>query len=414
MPFCDKIIKNCRLCGNSDLDLQINLGEVPLGNNILKDFKKSLTVEEFPLSINKCKSCRHFQLSFSVSPKKLYAQNYSYLSGIGKSFLDHLEWSKNDILNFIDCDHRKIKILDIGSNDGTALKYFKNEGVDILGVDPAELPAKIANENQIPTINKFFSEKLSNYIKKKYGKFDVIISHNVLAHVEDINDVFNGINNLLENGGYLIFEIGYFGKLIRENIVDTIYHEHLDYHTKYSLANFLVSKGFSVLKIIENEIQGGSLRIYCKKDNKNKIINDNVKKNIDNEIEYINENSIRNWEKIVKNRFIKIRNILLEEKHSGKNLIGYGAPTKATLYLKNLDLNFKDIKYIVEDNKLKVGGYLPKTGIPIISSNSLASQKNNFIICFAWNFFDDIYCKLKEKQAEGILFNILTGEKKTL
>jgi SAM-dependent methyltransferase len=413
LSIFDKIIKNCRLCQKHDLSLQIDLGQVPLGNNLSSLYEESMEVEEYPLCINRCNTCGHFQLNYSVAPEKLYVKNYSYLSGIGKSFLDHLEWSKSDILDFILPLKSNVKVLDIGSNDGSALKFFQNTGAQVLGVDPAKLPAKIANENNIPTINNFFSKLLSESIKKTNGTFDIIISHNVLAHVEDLNDVFDGIANLLELGGTLIFEIGYFGNLIKNNIIDTIYHEHLDYHTKKSLSNFLVLKGFEVIKILENDIQGGSIRLYCKK-SVNNIIHEQVKRSIQSEISLLSSNSIIKWEKTIHDKFTQIKDIILKAKAEGKNLVGYGAPTKATLFLKKIKLSQGDIRFIIEDNNLKVGCYLPKTGIPIIHFKDYKSNRNDFIICFAWNFYKDIYFKLKKNKISGTLFNILSMESKVL
>ena len=143
----------------------------------------------------------------------------------------------------------------------------------VLGVDPAKLPAKIANENKIDTINDFFNSKTVEYIKSQYGSVDFITSHNVLAHVSNIREVFIGVYELLKKDGYFCFEVGYFLRVIQKNLFDTIYHEHLDYHDARPIVSFLKGLGFSVITISQNNIQGGSIRLLCKKDYKYSILN---------------------------------------------------------------------------------------------------------------------------------------------
>ena len=164
-------------------------------------------------------------------------------------------------------------IIDIGSNDGTALTFFKNKGCKVLGVDPSDSPVKEAQKKEIKTINQFFNYSLSQKIKVNEGEADIVISHNVLAHVENLKDIFTGIFNLLKDHGVFVFEIGYFATMIRENIYDTIYHEHLDYHTLIPMVKFLNSIGFNVFNADIVNSQGGSLRIYC---SKSKEISNNI------------------------------------------------------------------------------------------------------------------------------------------
>ena len=175
--------------------------------------------------VNNCNSCGHFQLSFSVYKEILYQDDYSYLSSIGKKFVKHLEWSSEDIFSQQNIKNRNPENLfriDIGSNDGTALTFFKNKGCKVLGVDPSDLPVKEAQKKEIKTINQFFNYSLSQKIKVNEGEADIIISHNVLAHVENLKDIFKGIFNLLKDDGVFVFEIGYFASMITENIYDNL------------------------------------------------------------------------------------------------------------------------------------------------------------------------------------------------
>jgi 2-polyprenyl-3-methyl-5-hydroxy-6-metoxy-1,4-benzoquinol methylase len=410
MESQSRFIVNCRLCKKNKLDVIFDFGLIPLGNNLQSSIKDSLSIDDFPLVLVQCSNCKHFQLNFSVDPKILYATNYTYLSGIGNSFRKHLKEFCKSVLNYY-CQNslnQKIKVIDIGSNDGTALIFFQNQGCEVLGVDPAKKPSRIANERGIKTLNNFFSSDLAEEIKKKYSCFDIVISHNVLAHVDDVSDIFDGINIILKENGIFVFEIGYFGDIIQKNIFDTIYHEHLDYHSIIALSSFLSKKKFIIDKIELNSVQGGSLRVWCKKSEhilkKNKLL-EYIKK----EEKILSKKSIKIWRnKIVKN-IETLKQKLKDYKSKNYIIVGYGVPTKATLVLKMLGDCKNNIDYFVEDNQLKVNKFLPSTKIPI-KENFDENNNKKLILCFAWNFFDDIQVKLKNNGVKGILYNIQTGK----
>ena len=222
-------ISKCRLCNSPDLKPFADFGSVPLGNDLQPSASLSLISTKYPLFINRCDDCGHFQLSVSVSPEKLYAYNYSYLTSIGKSFVNHLRsyasWACEEL-----CLNSSSLVVDIGSNDGTCLSFFKDLGTQVVGVDPASVPAKIANDNGVPTINSFFDANVVQEICTRYGHADLITSHNALAHIDNLREVFANIHSLLKSNGDFIFEIGYFRSVLENSIFDTTYHEHLDYH----------------------------------------------------------------------------------------------------------------------------------------------------------------------------------------
>jgi len=405
----------CRLCKKNNLKTIIDFGSIPLGNNLKSNKQSSICLEKYPLSINQCLDCKHYQLSYSVDPKLLYATNYTYLTGVGKSFRNHLEKFTDDVLDFF--EHKvkkdKIKVIDIGSNDGTALSCFANLGCEVLGIDPAKIPSDIANKKNINTINDFFSLDLAKKIVKENKSADIVISHNVLAHIEDIHDIFEGIKQILKTNGVFVFEVGYFGDIILKNIFDTIYHEHLDYHSIVPMTKFLLSKGFSIKKIENNTIQGGTLRFYCIKD-KFPLIFPSVKKLLDVEEKIFSSNNVDEW---IKNIFKNIENIKQNINEAlNKDLVvwGYGAPTKAALITNLLGDIRNSIRFIVDDNCLKENKYIPGTQIPIIKKKERPVLQDQLIICFAWNFFDDILAKLKTENIKGTLLNINNGKREKL
>lgn len=388
-----KILK-CRLCKNQ-IKKVIELPNTAIGNDLKNSIHKSLNIQEYPLAVNRCIVCNHFQLGISVKPEILYKKNYTYLSGIGKDFIKHFKI-------YVDWIEKKLKlkkndlIIDVGSNDGTCLSFFQNKKLRVCGVDPAKLPSKISNDRGVLCINSFFNEKVVLKIIKEHGRPKLITSHNVLAHIENIRTTFILIYKLLQPEGYLCFEIGYFVKVLKRNNFDTIYHEHLDYHTAKPLVKFLNSIGFSIEKLSVNSIQGGSLRVLARKHHivKNKL---NVKKFILNERRFLRNNYLINsFKKNLYNNINNIKRFINSNKIRDKVIIGYGAPTKAALFCKIFNLNSNIIKFTLEDNPLKTNKYIPSTDIKIIKYKKSILNKVDYIFLFAWNFKDIITEKIKK------------------
>ncbi|MDA7579201.1 class I SAM-dependent methyltransferase [Alphaproteobacteria bacterium] len=390
-----RLIGQCRLCDSSNLERYFNFGNVPLGNNLAPSLDDALIADRYPLSVNRCVACGHFQLTVAVSPRKLYATNYTYLSGIGKSFLLHFQEYAAWVQEYCNLQPDAL-VVDVGSNDGTCLKEFKKLGLKICGVDPASVPAKLANEAGIPTLNLFFDEAAVDEIITTHGKADFVTSHNVLAHVDDLGAVFRNIYRLLKNGGHFCFEIGYFRQVLKTGCFDTIYHEHLDYHHAKPLAQLLCGLGFDLLDLRENQIQGGSLRLFLQKTGDG-VIYSGAKQFIDEEAQSIlyQTDALLKWPSRIKENMIKFRETVKKYVAAGKIVAGYGAPTKATLLMDMSELGYSDISFIVEDNLLKVDRFMPGTGVPILDVAELQLRKPDIIVVFAWNFCDDIIFKLK-------------------
>jgi SAM-dependent methyltransferase len=353
-----KKITQCRLCNSKKIKQIYNFGLIPLGNDLKKYLSQSINCHKYPLSLMQCSICEHFQLSISVNPKILFAKNYTYLTGITETFKNHFEKYSKWIIK--KCNLKKNSlIVDVGSNDGTCLSFFKKNKMQVLGVDPAKLPASLANKKKINTINKFFNTTTSNFILSNYGQVDFVTSHNVLAHTENIKEVFLSIFKILKIDGYFCFEIGYFRDVLKKNLFDTIYHEHLDYHHATPLINFLERIGFSIIDISTNDIQGGTLRILTQKRENFKKRNSKIKNFIKNEKIFFIKSKIKykfqNFEKSIN----KLNKLINKAKMKHDNIFAYGSPTKASLLLIISRLNVGVIKNSFEDNQLKCKKYIP-------------------------------------------------------
>jgi SAM-dependent methyltransferase len=393
-----RAIALCRLCGGDVLRPIVDFGEVALGNNLQETRAGALEAARYPLVLMRCGSCGHFQLGHAVDPRLLYATNYTYLTGVGASFVKHLDdyagWAVSKGLLPKDA-----LVVDIGSNDGTCLKMFQKRGHRVQGVDPASKPAEIANADGVPTLNMFFGADA--VAKIGAGTVDYVTSHNVLAHVDDLTLTFASIYDLLKPGGVFCFEIGYFQEVLTNNLFDTIYHEHLDYHQAEPLARHLTKLGFDMLGFEVNASQGGSLRTLCRKTGQGNIAPEAeafLARERDAQVN--NKAFLEDWRRQIEDKMARVKAMIGER--AGKRIAGYGAPTKATLLTKVAGIGPGDVAYVVEDNALKAGRFLPTSGIAISPSTRLGEEPPDALVIFAWNFADDIAAKLRGKFAKPV------------
>ena len=394
---------DCRCCGSKNLKRVLSLGYQPLANNLLKN--KNSKCEFYPLEMNLCKECYNCQLSVAVNPKKMFS-NYLYLSSTSKLFREHFEKAARKYINEFKLSPKKSYIIDVGSNDGIALKPFRNlKFKKLLGIEPAKNLAKIANKEKIKTYNGFLDKNSLRKIKKNA---DLILASNVFAHSDDLKTMADCMFKLLKKNGTLIIEVQYLLNTLKDLTFDNIYHEHYNYWSLTSLVTFfskLNGKIFSAEKINPH---GGSLRIYVKKNNKTKI--EKSVKDLLREEENFGIKDYKTYENFSKKVYdIKdkvIKNISKIKENN--NIIGYGSPAKATTALNFFGIS-NEIDFIVEDNKLKHNKYLPGVNIPIVGKDKI-SKKTDCILVLAWNFFEDI--KKNNKNLCKKFVNIKDLEKK--
>ena len=303
---------------------------------------------------------------------------------------------------------KKSFVVEIGSNDGSFLKAIEKKGASILGVDPSVNVSKKANENKIPTLNEFFSEKVAEKIIQKHGQADLIFSSNTLAHIRNMHTVLKGITKLLKDDGRLIFEVHYLPDLINKLQYDMIYHEHEYYYSLLSLNNFLTKFGLKIYDAKKIPIHGGSIQVYTTKNmNVNqtprllKLIKLEKEQKIDKLKTYhVFNNSIKK----TRDDLQKMIDILKKNK---KTVMGYGASGRGTIMANYCKLNVKKMKFVIDDAPAKIGNYLPGTHQEIISSEILRSDKGpDYVILFAWSFANEIVNKNKEYLKSGGKFII--------
>jgi nucleoside-diphosphate-sugar epimerase/2-polyprenyl-3-methyl-5-hydroxy-6-metoxy-1,4-benzoquinol methylase len=373
----------CRVCKYLYLKRVVSFGLMPLANNLEKKFSKD--TKKYPLELNYCEKCSNCQLSYVVNPEKLFS-NYLYTSSTSKKFEEHFVDAAEKYIKKLNLK-KKSRIIDIGSNDGIALKPFLNLGFkNVVGVEPATNLAKLANKNKIKTINSFFDNKIT---KKINYKADLILASNVFAHSDDIDVIVNNVKKILKQNGTFIIEVQYLINTLLDCTFDNIYHEHVNYWCLHSLKKYFENFNFVIVDVEKIKTHGGSLRVFIKKNKKkikvNKkvkeilleekkigIFNFNIFEKFKNQIENIKNNTIKNM-KNLKKKYNKI--------------YGFGAPAKATIALNYFNIaNY--FNGIIEDNNLKHNKYIPGTNLKIYSLKKI--KKVDCLIILAWNFFNEI------------------------
>ncbi len=374
----------CRSCGNTQLKRVVSLGYQPLANNLIN--KKEERCDLYPLEMNYCKKCHNCQLSVAVDPKKMFT-NYLYTSSTSEVFRNHFVEAAKKYSKELKLNKKKSYIIDIGSNDGVALKPFLDLGFKkVLGIEPAKNLAKLANMNKIKTFNGFLDKQNIKKIKKNA---DLILASNVFAHSDKLKEMADCMLSLLSKKGTIIIEVQYLMNTLKDLTFDNIYHEHYNYWSLTSLIFFFNQFDAKIFKSEKVNTHGGSIRVYIKKDKKVKV-ETSVKKILKEEESF----GIKNFKTYQKfgEKVYKIRQNVLANikklKDNDKTIIGYGAPAKATTALNFFGIS-KEIDFIVEDNKLKHNKFIPGVKIPIKNKSQIKNKKNTLLV-LAWNFYKDI------------------------
>jgi SAM-dependent methyltransferase len=313
--------------------------------------------------------------------------NYLYTSSTSNSFREHFINATKKYIKDFKLNKKKSYIIDIGSNDGVALKPFKDLGFNkLLGIEPAKNLAKLANKNKIKTFNGFLGKKILNKIK---NNADLILASNVFAHSDNLKEMAESMFKLLKKNGTIIIEVQYLLNTLKDLTFDNIYHEHYNYWSLTSLINFFNKHKGKIYRVERIKTHGGSIRVYIKKDKKVKIEN-SVKKLIKEE-DIFGIKKYKTYqefaEKVYKIRD-NVRKNIIKLKNNNNKMIGYGSPAKATTALNFFGIS-SELECIVEDNKLKHGKYLPGMKIPIVSKNKIKT-KVDYALVLAWNFFEEI------------------------
>lgn len=393
---------NCRHC-NQETEFQfVDLGNAPPSNEYLS--RECLDKPEifYPLQVFVCKNCWLVQTKDFSSGSDLFREDYAYLSSTSSSWLEHCKNYVSQIVSTLNLNSSSF-VVELASNDGYLLNYFKHHEIPCLGIEPTEGTAKIAQENGIETMVKFFGEETALNINKSYQKADLIIGNNVYAHVPDINDFTKGIKTLLSKDGSVTLEFPSLLSLMNYIQFDTIYHEHFSYLSLTSVQNIFKTHGLRVWKIENLKTHGGSLRVYGCHEEASIQTDDTVAEQLNKEKKagLHDIDSYKNFQKSCEKIKFSFLDFLLEAKKNNKKVIGYGAAAKGSTLLNYSGIKDDLILYVCDGAEFKQNKYMPGSHIPIREPSVLQIDNPDYIIIFPWNIADEITELLKNKIKEG-------------
>lgn len=383
----------CRLCNSRDLTLVFELEPTPPANAFVKKEEVGKFQTIFPLNVYFCENCFHVQLLDIVDPKELF-ENYVYVSGTSPLFVKHFEeYSKFIIRTYL--RHTPSFVVDIGSNDGTLLEFFKMAGHRVLGVDPAKEIANTAMEKGIETLPVFFDKEISKAIRTKYGGANVVTANNVFAHIDDLTGFIANVRDLLVNDGVFVFEVSYLADVVEKTLFDMTYHEHLAYHSVLPLISFFNSNGMELVEVTRVDTHGGSLRGIAQLKNgpykASKVVEDAIK--MEREIGLDKAVTFQKFAERINELKKKFQLLVTNLKSEGNTIAAYGAPAKATTLMYHFGIGNEIVDFIVDDSPLKQGLYSPGKHIPIFPPEAIYQKKPNYLIILAWNFAESIMTK---------------------
>lgn len=385
--------KNCRVCKSRKLAKVLTLGPTPLANAFLN--KQQLDVEEkyFPLDVYFCVSCSMVQLGHIVDPRILFG-NYVYVSSTSPVFIKHFTDFAKYVFHTFGLD-RKSLVIDIGSNDGILLKPFAKLGARVLGIEPADTIAKVAQKEGINTIVDFFSQKIAHKIVQNKGKANIITATNVFAHIDDLDEVIKGIKTLLTDDGVFIMEAPYLIDFIQRRYFDLVYHEHLSYWAIAPLITLFKRFDMKVFAVEKVSAHGGSIRVFIAKNTSRYKEDKSVKKFLEEEkkAKLANIDTYKNYASDILENKANLITILTSLKMEGKKIAGYGAPAKGNTLLNFFGIGTEILEYIIDDSPWKQGLYSPGKRIPVVPSQQLDNDNIDYMLILAWNFAESIMAK---------------------
>ncbi len=396
-----RTVTACRTCGSADLERYLDLGHMPPADQFRRHEQLSEPVVSFPLQVLLCQRCGLSQLGYVVRPEILYQDEYPYEASTTQSGQRHFRKFAASVAARFALSERDLAV-DIGSNVGVLLAGFREEGVRVVGIDPAANIAAIAESRGIPTVAGFFGKGSVDRVLTAYGTARAITGTNVFAHVDDLTAFMGDIDRLLTPDGVFIFECPYFVNLLQDLEYDTIYHEHLSYVSLRPLIPFFARFGMRIFDVEEVDIHGGSFRVFvdrCRQDVNTAEIDALLRRESRGGAHDLGR--LRGFASDVAENRDRLRDLLHGLGARGKRIAGVSAPAKGMTLLNYCGIGAETLDFVTEKARLKIGRYTPGGHIPVLSDDALMDQRPDYALLLAWNFAAEIMRNLHEYAVAG-------------
>lgn len=398
----------CRACKNNNTAEILNLETAPPSNNYLESSDMTKKEVSFPLRVRFCRKCYLVQAEKFNEADELFDKNYAYFSSYSSDFVNHAKKYVSNIIKKLSIDQKKF-VIEIASNDGYLLQFFKRRRIPCLGIEPTLSTAKVARNKGIKVITEFLTLNLSKKLFAKNILADLIIANNVLAHVPDINDFVCGLKKILKKSGSITFEFPTVVNLINNNLWDTVYHEHYSYLSLTSVEIFLRRNGIKVYDVEQIDTHGGSLRVFATHANNNIKVEKRVKNllSFEKNIGIKQLNYYKNLQKSARQKKYEVLKFLLDKKLKNKKVVGYGAAAKAATLFNYCGIKSDLFHFVVDNNPHKQNKFFPGSRVPIVSKSKLQKFKPDYIVILPWNLKDEIIEQLSYVRQWNTKFVVL-------
>ncbi len=359
----------------------------------------------WPLDLAWCPDCSLVQITEAVPPEMMFRE-YAYFSSFSDTMVQHAKRIADRLTGAESLNDQSL-VVEVASNDGYLLQWYKNSGVPVLGVEPARNIAKVAEEQKgIRTVSEFFGRELASELVAGGERADVIHANNVLAHVPDLNGVVAGFKTLLKPSGVVVVEAPYLGDLIQHVEFDTIYHEHLCYFSLTALDKLFRRHGLEIVDVEHLSIHGGSLRIFARHAG-NRSVGESVRKMLAEESQWVcSEPHYRKFERKVETLRTELVSMLQKLKSENRRIAVYGASAKGSTLLNYFGIGRDTIDYVVDRSTVKQGRYTPGTQLRIHSPEKLITDQPDYCLLLTWNFADEILAQQQKYRDQGGKFII--------
>lgn len=396
---------NCRHCKNELNHVFCDLQTCPPSNAMVKPEMINFPETYFPLKVFVCENCWLVQVDELEKADAIFNADYTYFSSYSTSWLHHAKTYTDYMTNRFGLDGNSL-VVEVASNDGYLLQYFKEKNIPVLGIEPTANTAQVAIEKGIENIIDFFGSNLAT--EKLSSKADLILGNNVLAHVPDINDFVKGVKIALKPNGVNTFEFPHLLQLVAHNQFDTIYHEHFSYLSLSNLVSVFNKQGLEIFDVQELSTHGGSLRIFAKhKEDNTKAVESSVAAMLQKEAEagLTTLSYYQNFQLKVDKIKYDFIDFLIQQKRNNKKIIAYGAAAKGNTLLNYCGIKGNDlIEFVVDASPYKQNKLLPGSRIPVYSNDKIKEYKPDYIIIFPWNLKQEIMNQLSYTREWGAQF----------
>ena len=390
----------CRLCGSRNLENVLPLTPTALCDAyVIRDHLNEVQ-DVYPLALFLCRDCGYIHLPYVVNPEVIY-RDYIYVTTSSLGLSEHFGKYADEVTQRLNSKNGGL-VIDIGSNDGTLLRYFKGRGMRVIGIEPAIEIARNATECGIETIPEFFNFALSDRIIHDHGHASIITVNNLFANIDDLTEITKGVRNLLAPDGVFVIESSYVADMMKNMVFDFIYHEHLSYFSVIPLNTFFRCFGMKLFDIERTPTKGGSLRYYVQLDSGSRAVTPIVGEltRYEENIGLYKSESFRCFAEKINDRKSQLLNKLNKLKAQGKTIAGYGGSATTTTLLYHFGIR-ELIDYIVDDNPAKQHKFSPGYHIPVLAPQELYERKPDYVLILAWRYAEPIIKKHKAFIEQG-------------